>query len=91
MNITMEITQTDASGKLCIPDKIFKIMGIKPGMKFQIQTKGNLIILKKIENPDTEFDEEDIQDLMKLSEESLKEFLLNEPDLYTEEDLRVKY
>ena len=29
--------------------------------------------------------------LMKLSEESLKEFLENEPDIYSEEDLKVRY
>ena len=28
--------------------------------------------------------------LMKLSEESLKEFLENEPDIYSEEDLKVR-
>jgi hypothetical protein len=42
-------------------------------------------------DPDTKVDEDDVQDLMKLSEVSLKDFLLNEPDLYTEKDLRVKY
>lgn len=29
--------------------------------------------------------------IMKLSEESLKDFLEDEPDLYSEEDLRVRY
>ncbi|WP_258084791.1 hypothetical protein [Thermococcus thermotolerans] len=29
--------------------------------------------------------------LMKLSEESLKEFLEDEPDLYSERDLKVRY
>ncbi len=29
--------------------------------------------------------------LMRLSEESLKEFLEDEPDLYSEEDLKVRY
>lgn len=87
----MEITQTDASGKIYIPEKIFKSLGIKPGMKFQIQTKGKFIILKMIENSESDQDEADMQDLMKISEESLKEFLSNEPDLYSEEDLKVKY
>ena len=29
--------------------------------------------------------------IMKLSEESLKDFLEDEPDLYSEEDLKVRY
>ncbi|ASJ06732.1 hypothetical protein [Thermococcus pacificus] len=29
--------------------------------------------------------------LMKLSEESLKEFFTDEPDIYSEEDLKVRY
>ncbi len=29
--------------------------------------------------------------IMKLSEESLKDFLEDEPDIYSEEDLRVRY
>ncbi len=29
--------------------------------------------------------------LMKLSEESLREFLADEPDIYSEEDLKVRY
>ncbi|NJE01702.1 hypothetical protein [Thermococcus sp. JdF3] len=29
--------------------------------------------------------------IMKIAEESLKEFLENEPDLYSQEDLKVKY
>ena len=33
----------------------------------------------------------DINELMKLSEHSLKDFLIDEPDLYTDEDLRKRY
>ncbi len=29
--------------------------------------------------------------LMRLSEESLREFLADEPDIYSEEDLKVRY
>jgi len=33
----------------------------------------------------------DINELMKLSEHSLEDFLNDEPDLYTDEDLRKRY
>ena len=33
----------------------------------------------------------DINELMKLSEYSLEDFLIDEPDLYTDEDLRKRY
>ena|GEM_PF-307577 len=36
-------------------------------------------------------EQEESYALMKLSEESLREFLENEPDLYSEEDIKVKY
>ncbi len=36
-------------------------------------------------------EEREILGLMKLSEASLKEFLEDEPDLYTDEDIKVRY
>ena len=36
-------------------------------------------------------EQEESYTIMKLSEESLKEFLENEPDIYSEEDLKVRY
>ncbi|ASJ11984.1 hypothetical protein [Thermococcus thioreducens] len=48
--------------------------------------------LENIEKLLTELlEREESYALMKLSEESLKEFLENEPDIYSEEDLRVRY
>jgi len=35
--------------------------------------------------------EQEIEELTKISEYSLKEFLENEPDLYTDDDLKIKY
>lgn len=34
---------------------------------------------------------EDIKEIMKISEYSLKDFLENEPDLYTDNDLKKRY
>jgi bifunctional DNA-binding transcriptional regulator/antitoxin component of YhaV-PrlF toxin-antitoxin module len=89
--ITMEIIQTDATGNLCIPEKIFHALGLKPGMKFQIKTQGNAIILMKIDDSEDMTEEEMVQNMMSLSEYSLKEFLGEEPDFYSEADLKVKY
>jgi hypothetical protein len=45
--------------------------------------------------PDLPYDQEEPEDitssLMKLSELSLQDFLASEPDIYTDNDLKVRY
>ncbi len=87
----LEITQVDGAGKLCIPPELAKKLGLKPGNKFLINLKGDLLILKKIQETSDAGEPVDIQELMNLSEMALKSFLDNEPDLYSDTDLKVKY
>ncbi len=48
--------------------------------------------LEEIERKlDELLEENETYAIMKLAEESLKEFLGEEPDIYTEDDLRVRY
>jgi len=68
-----------------------KKLGMRPGSKFQIDLKGNVIILTKIEENQGNRETIDVQGIMKLSEVSLKGFLENEPDLYSDADVKVKY
>ena len=60
-------------------------------MKYKIKIKGDNIGLTKLNEVQDQFQEQEIEDWMKLSEHSLNEFLSNEPDLYTDADLKVKY
>ncbi|WP_010477059.1 hypothetical protein [Thermococcus zilligii] len=52
-------------------------------------------IEKKLEDTEKLLNEllerEESYALMKISEESLREFLADEPDIYSEEDLKVRY
>ena len=88
----METVQTDESGKLCVPEDICRKLGLKPGTKFHISLQGSGILLKRIESDQTfiEGGEEELQTLMKLSEISLDTFLNEEPDIYSDADLKVK-
>lgn len=87
----MEITQVDGAGKICIPPEMAKKLGVQPGSKFQINIKGDILILQKIHEDSESRENTDIQEMMQLSELSLKEFLESEPDLYSDTDLKVKY
>ena len=87
----MEIIQTDPAGKIRIPEKIFHALGIKPGAKLRIETNGHEIILSKLDETPILAPDEDNYEIMKLSEDGLHDFLTNEPDLYSESDLKVKY
>jgi len=53
------------------------------------------ILERKDRRPDLPYDLEEPEDitssLMKLSELSLHEFLASEPDIYTDDDLKVRY
>jgi bifunctional DNA-binding transcriptional regulator/antitoxin component of YhaV-PrlF toxin-antitoxin module len=89
--ISMEIIQSDAAGKIRIPEKVFHALGIKPGAKLRIETKGHEIILSKLDDSPIPILEEENYEIMKLSEDCLHDFLSNEPDLYSESDLKVKY
>ncbi len=84
----MEVTRVDNSGNIPLPLNISKLCGITPGTQFAIITTGNSIILTKLNNlhPDAG----KIQDMMQLSEFSLRDFLQNEPDKPRVTDYRVK-
>jgi bifunctional DNA-binding transcriptional regulator/antitoxin component of YhaV-PrlF toxin-antitoxin module len=60
----MEIIQTDALGNLCIPENISHALGLKPGIKFRIQTKGNMIILTKLDHPEDQYEDILLDDLL---------------------------
>ncbi len=84
----MEVTRVDNAGKIPLPLNISKQFGIKPGTQFAIIPTGNSLILTKLEQvyPDAG----KIQDMMSLSEFSLRDFLQNEPDKPRVTDYRVR-
>ncbi len=87
----LEITQVDGAGKLCIPPDLAKKLGLQPGNKVILNLQGDILIVKKIQETPDSTESLDIQELMRLSEMALKNFLDNEPDLYSDTDLKVKY
>jgi bifunctional DNA-binding transcriptional regulator/antitoxin component of YhaV-PrlF toxin-antitoxin module len=62
--IKMEIIQADASGRLCIPKRLLSEFGLTPGMRFQIATRGNEIILTQISPSDENYEDIPLDDLM---------------------------
>ncbi len=84
----MEVARVDKAGKITLPLKISKEFGFTPGTQFAIIPSGNSIILTKLNqvHPDAG----KIQDMMALSEFSLRDFLQNEPDTPQVTDYRVK-
>ena len=49
------------------------------------------VVENYIKNLEIDKNKEEVNEFMKLSEYSLKDFLENEPDLYTDEDLKKRY
>ncbi len=78
----------DNLGKIALPLNISNRYGVKPGAQFAVITTGNSIILTKLDqvNPDAG----KIQDMLQLSEFSLRDFLQNEPDFPHVTDYRVR-
>jgi hypothetical protein len=48
-------------------------------------------VLSEMRRKDESTEKEEIASMMKLSEISLRMFLEDEPDIYTQEDLKVRY
>ncbi len=84
----MIVTRVDNAGKIPLPLNISKEFGIEPGTQFAIITTGNSIILTKLK--EVHPDAGKIQDMMALSEFSLRDFLQNEPDLPRVTDYKVR-
>ncbi len=84
----MEVTRVDKAGKIALPLNISKEFEIKPGMQFAIIPTGNSIILTKLKQVNS--DAGKIQNMMALSEFSLRDFLQNEPDEPRVTDYRVR-
>lgn len=72
-----------------IPEDLFEKMKKYPLVNWESITHSALKnYIKMLENE--EYSQE-INAIIKISEHSLKEFLENEPDLYTDEDLKLRY
>lgn len=72
-----------------IPEDLYEKMKKYPQVNWESITRSALKnYIKMLENE--EYNQE-IDALIKISEHSLKEFLENEPDLYTDEDLKLRY
>jgi bifunctional DNA-binding transcriptional regulator/antitoxin component of YhaV-PrlF toxin-antitoxin module len=84
----MEVTRVDNAGKITLPLNISNQYGVKPGAQFAVITSGKSIILTKLDqvNPNAG----KIQDMLQLSEFSLRDFLQNEPDFPRITDYRVR-
>ncbi len=84
----MEVTRVDKTVKIALPLSISKEFGIKPGTQFAIIPTGNSLILTKLDNihPDAG----KLQDMMEISEFSLREFLQDDPELLRVTDYRVR-
>jgi len=61
-------------------------------METEVELKEIRMLLSAInEKLDLLIDEKDFSNLAKLSEASLRRFLAEEPELYTEKDLKTRY
>jgi AbrB family looped-hinge helix DNA binding protein len=47
-----QVTTISEKGQIVIPQSIRKMLGIKPGTKFLVFGKGDIVILKRLELPD---------------------------------------
>ena len=75
--------------KISISDKLAD--KIKEYPEINWDTIASNAIEKYIELLDKKKNKEELQELMKLSEFSLKNFLEDEPDLYTDDDIKLRY
>lgn len=72
-----------------LPKELEKRLKKYPEIKWDIIVCATLE--KYVEKLEATENEKEIEELTKLSEYSLKEFLESEPDLYTEKDLKQRY
>jgi len=86
----MDVTRVDHAGKINLPLNISNQCGIKPGVHFQVNVKGNSIVLTKIDHLQDNRDDGRIQDMLHLSECSLRDLLQNEPGFPRVTDFRVR-
>lgn len=75
--------------KISIPKELAKKIKDHPEVNWNKIIKA--AIKHYANNLDISKNDIDINELMKLSEHSLEDFLNDEPDLYTDEDLRKRY
>jgi len=75
--------------KFALPEELLRRMKKFPDIDWNkityIAIEDYIEKLEKLEH------EKELAELTNLSEDSLKEFLEDEPDLYTDNDLRLKY
>ncbi|MEE9376462.1 MAG: hypothetical protein V3V33_00315 [Candidatus Lokiarchaeia archaeon] len=72
-----------------IPEDLYEKMKKYPQVNWESITRSALKnYINMLENE--EYNQK-IDAITKISEDSLKEFLENEPDLYTDEDLKLRY
>jgi hypothetical protein len=75
--------------KFSLPEELAKKMKKHPEINWDAIAR--IVFEKCIENLEIAENEKEIEELTKLSEHSLKEFLEKEPDLYSNNDLKLKY
>lgn len=75
--------------KISISEKLANEIKKHPEIKWDdIASDAFEKYIKKLENKRRK---KEIEEIMKISENSLKNFLENEPDLYTDNDLKKRY
>jgi len=72
-----------------IPEELYEKMKKYPHVNWDSIT--HFALKNYIKMLESEESNQEITALIKISELSLKEFLENEPDLYTDEDLKLRY
>lgn len=76
---TIKVSQ---KGQIAIPSDIQKITGIKKGDNLLLVLKGNKILLQKVNGIISQVTD-DFKDIEAITEDSLKKFWKNEPDIST--------
>jgi hypothetical protein len=75
--------------KISISKKLAKEIKKHPEIKWD--NVASAAFEKLIQNLEDRKRKEEVKEMMKISEYSLKEFLESEPDLYTDNDLKKRY
>jgi AbrB family looped-hinge helix DNA binding protein len=75
---TIKVSQ---KGQIAIPSDIQKITGIKKGDNLLLVQKGNKILLQKVNGIISQVTD-DFKDIEAITEDSLKKFWQNEPDIW---------
>lgn len=72
MEETIQITKASSKGQVVLPQQIRKRLNIKKGTLFALQAKGQVIMLKRIENPILKEDIETLEGVEKAWEDIKK-------------------